>query len=101
MLVESLTPITDAELLAEIKVSGNLTGDYQNATIQFYVDETKNYLISAGISADVVGSTLAKGCIARGVWDLWHPIAGDAKFSEIFYQRAEQLRGIKVAGADE
>lgn len=97
MIVESLTPMTDAELLKEIKASGNITGDYQDATIQFYVDETKNYLISAGVSADVVGSTLAKGCIARGVWDLWHPVAGEAKFSDFFYQRAEQLRGVKVA----
>ena len=97
MIVESLTPITDAELLKEIKASGNISGDYQDSTIQFYVDETKNYLISAGVSADVVGSTLAKGCIARGVWDLWNPIPGAGKFSDFFYERAEQLRGIKVA----
>lgn len=97
MIVESLTPINDAELLKAVKASGNLTGDYQDATIQFYVDETKNYLISAGISAEVVGSTLATGCIARGVWDLWHPIPGEGKFSAYFYERAEQLRGIKVA----
>lgn len=96
MKVKSVVPMTDAELIEAVKVSGNVSGDYQNPTIQFYIDEVKAYLLSSGVDAEVIGSTLAKGCISRGVYDLWYPVAGQAKFSEVFYQRADQLRDIEV-----
>ena len=97
MTVESLTPITDAELLAKVKQSMNITGAQFDGTLQLYTEEVKAYLTSAGVRAGVVGSTLSVGCIARGVADLWNYGNGDTKFSDYFYQRAEQLRGIEVA----
>lgn len=96
MTVESLTPIADAELLSKVKQSLNISGDQFDATLQLYIDEVKAYLVGAGARADVLGSTLAVGCIARGVADMWNYGNGDTKLSEYFYQRAEQLRGVEV-----
>ena len=98
MTVESLTPMTDAELLEKVKIAINLGGnDYQNETILFWIDSVKLQLLHAGISADVLGSTLAAGCIARGVDDYW--ASHKEEYSDIFYQLAEALRSIKVKGA--
>lgn len=96
MTVESLTPITDANLLAKVKNILNITGEHFDATLTLIIEEVKLYLLSAGVSADVLGSTLAVGCIARGVSDLWNYGNGDTKLSEYFYQRADQLRGITI-----
>lgn len=94
MTIKSLTPISDAELLEEVKASINLSGNnYQDKTISFWIDEVKRYILQAGVSADVVGSTLAKGCIAQGVNDLWGN--GGGVLSDYFYQSASQLRNYK------
>lgn len=97
MTVESLRTITSAELLTAVKSSLNISGSHFDIALQLYVDEVKEYLRSAGVLPEVIGSTLAVGCIARGVADLWNYGNGDTKLSEYFYQRAEQLRGIEVA----
>ena len=97
MTVESLKTITDADLLEKVKGSLNVSGEHFDTTLQFYIDEVKAYLASAGVRADVLGSTLAVGCISRGVADLWNYGNGDTKLSEYFYQRAEQLRGVEVS----
>ena len=97
MTVESLTTITDKVLLEKVKSSLNVSGDHFDTALQLYIDEVKSYLTSAGVRADVLSSTLAVGCISRGVADLWNYGNGDTKLSEYFYQRAEQLRGVEVA----
>lgn len=97
MTVESLTPMTDAELLAAIKNTLNISGEHFDVTLRLYIDEVKAYLTSAGVRVDVLGSALAVGCIARGVSDLWNYGNGDTKLSEYFYQRAAQLRCVEVA----
>ena len=94
MTVKSLTPITDAELLTKIKSTLNITGEQFDETLSLYIEEVKGYLSSAGVPADVLGSTLAVGCISRGVADLWNYGNGDTKLSEYFYQRAAQLRAV-------
>lgn len=91
-----ITKLSAPELLKAVKVSGNITGDHQNDTLTFYIDEVKGYMKSAGVETAVIDSTLAKGCISRGVFDLWMATGGEAKFSEAFFQRVEQLRGIEV-----
>lgn len=96
MTVESVTPITDAELLAKVKSTLNITGEHFDETLKLIIAEVKLYLMSAGVSADVLGSTFAVGCIARGVSDLWNYGNGDTQLSDYFYQRADQLRGIEV-----
>lgn len=97
MTVESLTPITEKDLLEKVKQSLNIMGQQFDSTLQMYIDEVKAYLASAGVRADVLGSTLAVGCISRGVADLWNYGNGDTKLSEYFYQRADQLRSVEVA----
>lgn len=97
MTVESLTTITDADLLQKVKGSLNVSGEHFDTTLQLYIDEVKAYLTSAGVRADVLSSTLAVGCISRGVADFWNYGNGDTKLSEYFYQRAEQLRSVEVA----
>lgn len=97
MTVESITPITDADLLAKVKSTLNITGEHFDETLTLIIAEVKLYLTSAGVSADVLGSTFAVGCIARGVSDLWNYGNGDTELSEYFYQRADQLRRIEVA----
>ena len=97
MTVESLTPITEKDLLAKVKQSLNIMGEQFDATLQMYIDEVKAYLAGAGVRVDVLGSTLAVGCISRGVADLWNFGNGDTKLSEFFYQRADQLRSVEVA----
>ena len=97
MTVESLTPITEKDLLAKVKQSLNIMGEQFDATLQMYIDEVKAYLAGAGVRVDVLGSTLAVGCISRGVADLWNYGNGDTKLSEYFYQRADQLRSVEVA----
>lgn len=92
-----IKPITDADLLAAVKQSLNISGEHFDNTLTLVIDEVKGYLTSAGVVADVLGSTLAVGCIARGVSDLWNYGNGDTKLSEYFYQRAAQLRCIEVS----
>ena len=92
-----VTPITDADLLSAVKNSLNISGEHFDTTFQLLIDEVKGYLMSAGVPNAVLGSTLAVGCIARGVSDLWNYGNGDTKLSEYFYQRAAQLRCIEVS----
>lgn len=97
MTVKSLTPIAEADLLSKVKQSLNIMGEQFDTTLQMYIDEVKCYLASAGVRDAVLGSTLAVGCISRGVADLWNYGNGDTKLSEYFYQRAAQLRAVEVA----
>lgn len=98
MTVESLKPMTDVELLEQVKTAINLKGnDYQDDTIRFWIDNVKIELLRAGVSANVLGSTLAAGCIARGVDDKW--ASHRDAYSDMFYASADTLRDIKVEGA--
>ena len=98
MTVKSLTPISDKELLERVKTAINLSGnDYQDGTINVWIDDVKLYLLRAGVSADVLGSTLAVGCIARGVDDKW--ASHRDEYSDMFHAGADTLRDIKVGGA--
>ena len=97
MTVESLKVISDADLLTKVKQGLNIVGGQFDTTLQLYIDEVKGFLASAGVSDAVLGSTLAVGCISRGVADLWNYGNGDTKLSEYFYQRAAQLRSVEVA----
>lgn len=99
MTVESLEPITDEKLLERVKSAISMSGnDFNNDTISEYIQEVKNDLLYAGVSADVLGSTLAVGCIARGVDDRW--VSHLADYSDLFNKGAERLRNIKVKGAE-
>lgn len=97
MIVESLKPITDVELLVHVKNGINLKGnDYQDDAISVWINTVKQDLLFFGVSEDVLGSTLAVGCIARGVDDHW--LSHRDEYSEMFYTQAERLRNITVKG---
>lgn len=98
MTVESLELITDVELLERVKSGINLNGnDYQNDTLSVWIEEVKQDLLHAGVSVDVANSTLAVGCITRGVDDRWLSHLSD--YSDFFNKGVERLRNIKVKGA--
>lgn len=73
--------------LADIKAALNIVGTYQDAALQIYFDETKDFLVDAGVKEE----NITKGIMARGVSDLWNYGAGEGKFSAYFLQRASQL----------
>lgn len=73
--------------LEDVKNALGVTGDYQDATLQVYFDETVDFLLDAGVKQ----SNITKGVLARGVADLWNYGSGDGKFSTYFMQRASQL----------
>lgn len=84
--------MTDAELLTKVKIALGITGTYQDATLSLYIEEVKNYLINAGVSLQILDSSVSVGVIVRGVSDLWNYGMGTASLSEYFIQRAIQLR---------
>lgn len=81
-----------ADILKKVKSALGITGDYQNETLNVYIDEVKEYLKDAGVSEAVINSDISAGVISRGVIDLWSYGSGNGKLSEYFYQRVTQLR---------
>lgn len=73
--------------LGDVKNALGITGDYQDTTLQEWMDEVVAVLEDAGIPR----SHMTAGIIARGVSDLWNYGAGDGKLSPYFFQRATQL----------
>lgn len=73
--------------LTSVKEAIGLTGDYQDGTIQQWIDEAVDFLKNAGVAE----KNITTGIVARGVVDLWNYGAGDGKLSEYFVQRAAQL----------
>lgn len=81
----------DFDMLETIKTALGVTGDYQNATLQVYINEVNEYLKAAGVDGTLLNSELTAGVVARGVADLWNYGAGDGKLSPYFYERVIQL----------
>lgn len=75
------------ELLAKVKKSLGINGNYQDDTLKEYIIEVKDFLIGSGVKE----ANITSGIIARGVSDLWNYGSGDANFSQYFIQRAIQL----------
>ena len=87
MLEEMLEEI----MLEKAKTALGITGEYQDATLQIYLDEVVAYLKDAGVSEDILASDVATGIIVRGVADLWNYGSGGTTLSPYFMQRAIQL----------
>lgn len=73
--------------LTDVKKALNITGNYQDDTLQIYMNEAMDFLKDAGVSE----AYITTGIVARGVSDLWNYGDGNGKLSEYFYQRATQL----------
>lgn len=80
-----------ADILAKVKSALGITGNYQDTTLNIYIDEVKVYMTDAGVPKSVINSDISAGVIARGVTDLWSYGANDGKLSDYFYQRVSQL----------
>jgi hypothetical protein len=80
-----------ADTLSKVKKALGITGEYQDETLNVYIDEVKAYMVSAGVPESVVNSDVSAGVIARGVTDLWNYNGGAGKLSDYFYQRVSQL----------
>lgn len=83
--------MTDAELLTKVKAALGITGDFQNETLQVYINDVRGFMSDAGVSADVLESSASVGCIVRGVADLWNYGSGNGRLSPYFTQRMLQL----------
>lgn len=73
--------------LEDVKSALGITGNYQDDTLQGYVDEVIDFIQDAGVSP----SNITTGVVARGVSDLWNYGAGEGKLSEYFIWRVTQL----------
>lgn len=80
-----------ADTLSKVKSALGITGSYQDDTLSVYIDEVKDYMLSAGVAESVVNSDVSAGVISRGVTDLWNYGSSGGKLSEYFYQRVSQL----------
>lgn len=78
-------------MLEKVKTALGITGTYQDAILQIYIDEVIAFLTDAGVSATTLNSNAATGIIVRGVADLWNYGSGGTSFSPYFMQRAIQL----------
>ena len=79
--------MANSGILTDVKNALGITGDYQNATLQLYIDEVMAFLVAAGVAE----TNITSGIVARGVADLWNYGAGEGKLSPYFMQRAAQL----------
>lgn len=80
-----------ADILTKVKSALGITGNYQDATLNIYIDEVKAYMKDAGVPESVINSDISAGVISRGVTDLWSYGTNDGKLSTYFYQRVSQL----------
>ena len=80
-----------ADILTKVKSALGITGNYQDTTLNIYIDEVKFYMLDAGVPESVINSDVSAGVISRGVTDLWSYGTNDGKLSDYFYQRVSQL----------
>lgn len=83
-------------VLEKVKANLGITGEFQDTTIQGYIDEVKQFLLDGGVAEEVVNSDSSVGIITRGVADLWNYGSGGTSLSPYFMQRAIQLSYVKV-----
>lgn len=86
-----MTTLTDEQRLRRVKNALGVTGDYQDDTLEEYINDVMDMLRDAGVRAAVVDSDKALGAISRGVSDLWNLGAGGGALSPVFFQRVIQL----------
>lgn len=79
------------DMLSTVKTALNITGTYQDGTLQTYIDEINEYMIAAGVSTSLINTKVTAGTVTRGVADLWNYGAGEGKLSSYFYERVIQL----------
>lgn len=89
------------DFLGKVKINLGITGNYQDETIQGYINEVKQFLLDGGVSKEIVEAETSVGIITRGVADLWNYGSGGTSLSPYFIQRAIQLTSKKKDKEDE
>ena len=79
--------MADSTMLTKVKNALGITGDYQDDTLEVYIDEVIEFLVESGVKE----KNITSGIVTRGVADLWNYGEGDGKLSSYFIQRAIQL----------
>lgn len=92
--------MTDDEILQEVKIRLAITDTYHDKLLSSFIQDTKDYLTSVGITNELLADKKSLGILARGVVDLWNNKPSDGEFSKVFYQRAIQLRAEVLESAD-
>lgn len=87
--------MVEFDTLGSVKKMNGITGDYQDDTLNQYIEEVKQYLMDGGVIREVVDNPTSVGVIAKGVSDLFY----DGALSKYFKERAIQLAYKK--GGDE
>ncbi len=83
--------MAEVTLLTKVKTGLGVTGTYQDATLQLYIDEVKAFMEDAGVPKSTIDSDASVGVIIRGVADLWNLQSGEVRFSDYFKMRLVQL----------
>lgn len=84
------------DMLTHVKNALGITGNYQDVTLNVYINDVQDYLRKAGVAESVINSRESAGVVARGVADLWNLGSGSSTLSHYFYERASQLALYKV-----
>ena len=87
-----------ATLLTEVKARLAITDEYHDPQLLRFINDVVFYLKSSGITEEILSTDEAYGVIFRGVADLWNNEPGNAKFSNIFRERAIQLMAMSAEG---
>lgn len=87
----AIEQLSDEQILNKVKTGLGILTDYQNDVLQIYIDETRAFMIGAGVPEAVTRSNVAVGCLIRGVNDLWDYGSGTANLSDYFKMRVVQL----------
>ena len=93
--------MAEITLLDKVKSALGVTGNYQDATLNVYINEVKAYMLDAGVPEEVITADSSAGVIARGVTDLWNYNGGAGKLSDYFYQRVSQLTYVTPPNPEE
>ena len=89
----AIEQLTDEQILEKIKTGLGIDKEtnYQDDVLQFYIDDARAFMIDAGVPEVVTRSSVAVGCLLRGVNDLWDYGNGTAQLSDYFKMRVTQL----------
>lgn len=93
--------MTDDEILQEVKIRLAITDSYHDKMLLSFIEDAKSYLVSVGITEELLNNRKSLGILARGVVDLWNNKPSDGDFSSIFMQRAIQLRAEVLESKEE
>jgi hypothetical protein len=93
--------ISTEERLQLVKNALGNQSDYQNNTLQFYIDEAIDFLIDSGVNENIAKSKKAVGAIVLYINDTWNYSSGVVVYSDALIKRIIQLASKKDEGVDQ